>query len=170
MRFPRNTPPLLPHQFSIRAFLTLGVILALTLLFWCNPDRPLSLMPCLFHKMTGLPCALCGGTRAACSLLHGNFHRAFTLNPLAFPAIAFLFGMGSVSLLEILLGRPLADWHLAWFRALKFLPWLAGILILWWFAHMTIAIRQSNTDLVNLKKAPAAWIYRKTHGNHLIEK
>ena len=167
MRFSRSTPPLLPHQCWLRAFLVLGVTLVLTILFWCNPDRPLSLMPCLFHKITGLPCALCGGTRATCAILHGHFQRAFALNPMAFPAITCLIGIAGVSILEMLIGRPLTDWNSAWKHVLKFLPWLTGILILWWFAHMTIAIKQPNTELVDLKKSPAAWIYRKSHTNHL---
>lgn len=170
MRFPRNTPPLLPHQFIIRTSLVLGVTLVWIILFWCNPERPIPLIPCFFHKITGLPCAFCGGTRATCAILHGNFQHAFTLNPLAFPAVACLIGIGSVSILEMLIGHPLADWKLVWFQGLKFLPALTAILILWWFAHMAIAVWQANSELVNLNKAPAAWIFQKTHGYLLPEK
>jgi hypothetical protein len=50
---------------------------------------------CLFHLITGHPCATCGATRAAMALFHGQFLMALKWNPLAFFAyvslIAFCF-------------------------------------------------------------------------------
>jgi hypothetical protein len=39
---------------------------------------------CLFHAITGRPCATCGATRAAIALFHGQFLAAWKWNPLAF--------------------------------------------------------------------------------------
>ncbi len=44
-------------------------------------DKPVSI--CLFLRVTGYPCATCGGTRAAASIATGNFLGAVALNPLA---------------------------------------------------------------------------------------
>ncbi|MFO7937663.1 MAG: DUF2752 domain-containing protein [Kiritimatiellia bacterium] len=49
---------------------------------------------CLFHRFTGLPCPVCGSSRAVIMLLNGNFSEAFLLQPLAsaaMPLAALLF-------------------------------------------------------------------------------
>lgn len=38
---------------------------------------------CMFKRVTGYPCATCGGTRAAMSLARGEVGAAIQLNPLA---------------------------------------------------------------------------------------
>lgn len=45
---------------------------------------PISLLsyPCIFHKITGLYCAGCGGTRALISFFHGDILNAIHLNAL----------------------------------------------------------------------------------------
>lgn len=42
---------------------------------------------CVFHALTGHPCATCGATRSAIAFLHGQFFTAWRWNPLA--SIAF---------------------------------------------------------------------------------
>jgi hypothetical protein len=37
---------------------------------------------CLFHRLTGLPCLTCGGTRALAALAVGDVVRAFRVQPL----------------------------------------------------------------------------------------
>lgn len=39
---------------------------------------------CIFHAVTGHPCATCGATRSAIALFHGRFLAAWTWNPLVF--------------------------------------------------------------------------------------
>lgn len=39
---------------------------------------------CLFHAITGHPCATCGATRSAIAFFHGQFGVAWVWNPLAF--------------------------------------------------------------------------------------
>lgn len=37
---------------------------------------------CPFHRVTGLPCVACGGTRATVAFVHGHLEEALALNPL----------------------------------------------------------------------------------------
>ena len=39
---------------------------------------------CLFHQLTGHPCATCGSTRAAIAFFHGDLLGSIRWNPLAF--------------------------------------------------------------------------------------
>ncbi len=45
---------------------------------------------CVFHTITGLPCATCGMTRCAIQFFHGHFLAAWRWNPLVFTAICGL--------------------------------------------------------------------------------
>ncbi len=38
---------------------------------------------CVFHAITGHPCATCGATRSAIAFFHADFFRAWRWNPLA---------------------------------------------------------------------------------------
>ena len=61
----------------------------------------LALPTCVWKRATGLPCAGCGGTRAACLLLHGRFGDALAMNPAAVLAVilAVLLSVYSVAVL-----------------------------------------------------------------------
>ncbi|MBX6326511.1 MAG: DUF2752 domain-containing protein, partial [Chthoniobacterales bacterium] len=50
---------------------------------------------CVFHELTGLPCATCGMTRCAIQFFHGHFLAALRWNPLMF---AFLCGLAAFDL------------------------------------------------------------------------
>lgn len=39
------------------------------------------MLPCLFHKVTGWDCPLCGGQRMLRALLHADIRAAFDYNP-----------------------------------------------------------------------------------------
>ena len=56
-----------------------GVVLVL---YCYNPSTSSFYPLCLFHSVTGLHCAGCGGLRAAHALLHGNVAESFAYNPL----------------------------------------------------------------------------------------
>jgi hypothetical protein len=71
---------------------------ALILAFWAiwrfDPSEYAIFPPCLFHKLTGLHCPGCGGTRAAHALLHGDLLAAVRFNALlvvGFPTMALAF-------------------------------------------------------------------------------
>ncbi len=87
-------PPKLATPPSF-AFFT-GVVLAATVLgsgavlFFFNPGTHGFYPVCLFHKLTGLNCPGCGGTRAANQLLHGHLLLALRDNALFILALAAL--------------------------------------------------------------------------------
>lgn len=45
---------------------------------------------CMFHAVTGLPCFMCGTTRAAIAFVHGDFLTSLHWNPLAFVVLSGL--------------------------------------------------------------------------------
>ena len=57
-----------------------------------------SIWPCLFNELTGLPCPGCGMTRAVSALLHGDWHTAMTFHPLspAYVAIGAALAVSAV--------------------------------------------------------------------------
>ncbi|HEY5041953.1 MAG TPA: DUF2752 domain-containing protein [Verrucomicrobiae bacterium] len=73
-----------------------GIILAATVfggaavLFFFNPATHHFFPVCQFHRLTGLNCPGCGGTRAAYALLHGEFSTALRDNALFVGGLIFL--------------------------------------------------------------------------------
>lgn len=78
---------------------------------------------CVFHKLTGLHCPGCGGTRAAYALVEGDLTKAFRMNAaflLSLPVIAYL-------MLENRLAPRWRLGHRRWFATLCFV-----LLTLFW--------------------------------------
>lgn len=61
-------------------FLIAGISLALLILAAFVPLRWMP--PCLFHRLTGLPCFGCGTARSIHLLIHGDITGAFLMQPL----------------------------------------------------------------------------------------
>lgn len=59
---------------------------------------------CLFHAITGHPCATCGATRSAIAFFHGHFLSALKWNPLAFVAYCAIV-IFNVYALAVLIAR-----------------------------------------------------------------
>lgn len=60
-------------------------------------------IPCIFNKITGLQCPGCGNTRAAISILQGDFAAAFKYNalfPLEFFYLVWVFCIASISYIK----------------------------------------------------------------------
>ncbi len=69
--------PLLRQVVLCRAIVITLFVLGVAHLFgW-------SLWPCMFSKITGLPCPGCGMTRAVAAMLHGQWHQAMLYHPFA---------------------------------------------------------------------------------------
>ncbi len=102
-----------------RSALTLGWPVALlgAPLVLSLGDLPL----CGFRHLTGIPCPLCGGTRACAALADGNFLAAWQLNP-GLMVLLVLAAVHSVQLgVEAWTGRRVQRWRMgadAWRAAL----------------------------------------------------
>ncbi len=145
-------PPLFPHQRKLRAAAAAAILLLLGALAIFPPLQKSSFdFPgCVFHKMTGLPCPLCGGTRAASALLHGDVQRAFHLNPLSLIAVAALLAAGAIFGWEAARGRPATNWSEFFRRARPWIPLLLLALFFWWFPHLWGALRGGKSELLDL--------------------
>lgn len=70
---------------------TLKILLMHFILFACLSAFVI-FIPCPLFKISGIPCPLCGMTRAIIAFFEGNFQLAFSLHPLFFVfPFAFLF-------------------------------------------------------------------------------
>jgi len=155
-------PPFLPGGRFLR-FLVGGALIVLLALL---PLLPLgggwSPTSCTFYSLTGLPCPLCGGTRAAKAFLQGDLSRAVRLNALAIPAVIVIATMAGVLLVEGLRGRRLYPWETLAQRYGKFLPWVILVLIIWWIPQIAGALRGSKSELLNPQNPVAAFLLRHT--------
>jgi len=148
------TPPPLPlsrEERQTRALLAAGIGAAylfasvLPLL----PRLPAaSWSYCVFHKLTGLPCPFCGGTRATRSLLHGDWHQAIYLNPLSILVLAAGAAFALLWMIEAFRGyevfhRPGKTSTVRVFQVL-------GLAVVgWWGWHIYDAVRTPKPELVN---------------------
>jgi hypothetical protein len=71
-----------------------AAVCALALVFFCSFE-PVDWLVCPFRRLTGLPCPLCGMTRALCAIGHGHFRSAVELNAVS-PMVFALFLGGLV--------------------------------------------------------------------------
>ena len=72
-------------------FITLSVILVAVLYYFYNPADQSNYFPgCPLKLITGLSCPGCGVQRAFHELLHFNFAKAFTYNPLLISSIPYV--------------------------------------------------------------------------------
>ena len=94
--------------------------------------------PCVWKAACGLPCAGCGGTRAASLLLHGAWEDAFVLNPGMAAAMVALFLLavyaGSVLVFRLEPLRPVV------LRAPQ-LRWVASVLLAANWVYLLICAR-----------------------------
>lgn len=93
---PEAIDTLLPNRDDMRLLLLVVVTWAVLLMVGLTLSRSFGVeMPtCLFRRMTGQPCAACGGTRATILLAQGQFGQALRMNPLV--AIAW-FGVPGIA-------------------------------------------------------------------------
>jgi hypothetical protein len=146
-------PPLLPHERWLR----IGVVALVGLVFvFLALHSTLPALPCGFRSLTGLPCAMCGGTRSASALIAGDLHQALYLNALAIPVLAGMLLGGLIALAELLRGRALADWSVWKGRLGKILPVSLLLLFAWWIPHVVIALKTPKTELIDLRNPIAA--------------
>lgn len=62
---------------------------------------------CIFHRLTGIPCLLCGMTRSFAATSHGQLAEAFRLHLLGPPLFAALLAGTLALAVEQMMGRPI---------------------------------------------------------------
>lgn len=157
-------PPLLPGQRWTRmagAVVILGILALMAVL----PSRSSLPLPsqCTIRSLTGLPCPLCGGTRATRALLHGDITRALQLNAIAIPGLILLIGGAGILGWEGVRGRPVTDWRLLGGRLWRWAPWVAVLLAVWWIPQLAGALSGTKPDLIDGNHPVARLIYQKIH-------
>lgn len=105
--------------------LVLGGIGLAAALYRFNPALYSIYPRCQFHRLTGLNCPGCGGTRAVYALLHGDLLAALRDNALVVLGLAAAGLRGACFRLNRLRGRPNGPF----FPARWLLPLLAGMLL-----------------------------------------
>src|ERR1700754_4094096 len=133
-----------PDERKVRAIMVCAfvvVLLGVGFLPLNSPVFPLGLQTCAFKGATGLPCPLCGGTRATHALLRGDLVRATYLNVAAFPALILFVAIAVVLSAEALLGRVIVRWGAILRRVQPFWPALVLLFLVYWVAHVIDAVR-----------------------------
>ena len=81
------------HTFLARLFLIgLGVVAVYATISEMSPAE-ISLIPCILHLVTDIPCPGCGMTRACIALTHGHFADAWGYHPFSY----LIIGLAIVS-------------------------------------------------------------------------
>ncbi len=122
-----STPPKISPastRFAVIALAVTAAGIAATVFFF-NPAAHQFYPVCQFHRLTGLDCPGCGGTRALYALLHGNVSAALRDNALLVGGVFFLALRGGWLAVKRICGRPTGG-----FLPVKFLwPLLAVMLV-----------------------------------------
>ncbi len=157
------SPPLRVDQRRFRAILV-AVIIGLLGGAVLLPVAPLefsNLPTCVFKSATGLPCALCGGTRATYALLRGDLARALYLNMAALPTVVALVAAALALTYEALRGRVAVDWDALLSRFRSRLPIIVTLFCVYWFLHLNAALRVPKSELIDLHHPLANAVHKR---------
>jgi hypothetical protein len=137
MEAPANIPPIIDRpRRSTEPVIFFACVAGAIVLAFVSGYLGIGFPQCSFKKLTGLPCAFCGGTRSLRAIAHFHFFEAFWLNPLV-TISAFVSVAGAIfwslaprtydcAILKLkklpLVAIGLALVALNWIFVLKFLP------------------------------------------------
>lgn len=95
MRFKNNRLGEMDNILYVLGMAALGLVVALVLFYLITGVSVLSIkMPCLFNKLTRLPCPGCGGTRSVRALLRGELLKSiYDYPPLIYITIVYIVFM-----------------------------------------------------------------------------
>ena len=101
--------------------LPVGILCGYIALRWIIPNLPDS--ECVVHKLLGIYCPGCGGTRAVIALLHGELLKSAWFHP---------FVMYTVLMYAwFMLSHTLAKLHVPLIKGMMFQPWIMyGMLVM----------------------------------------
>lgn len=153
--------PLTTRQKLVRIALVTGILAALLTVAVCEPGNPLyrALPRSWIQEYWGIPCPLCGGTRATHYLLRMDLERAWYYNWLAFPSVFFLIYVAVQAGMETVLNRrlPLPDLR---FRRQTW--WL--VIAVWisaWILQLFQTFYLGKYELIHPDSPVYHWIRRK---------
>ena len=107
--------------YRLGIFLFMAGIIISILQNWEVINFSQLLYPCLFHRITGLYCPGCGGTRAFTSLLQGDFISCFVYHPFVFYCfVMYVLYMASHTLQKICIWKKKAPCRSPFARGLSF--------------------------------------------------
>lgn len=143
---------------AILAFVLMALLASVALLPFASRSPWLSVQTCAFKGATGLPCALCGVSRATQAALRGDFARACYLNVAALPAIAMVTGVALLLWYEALSGSAVIAWGKFPKRIRPLLPLLLVVFCVYWIIHLVDAVRRAKSELVDVRNPIARFI------------
>lgn len=90
---------------------------------------------CLFHRVTGLPCLLCGMTRSLAATIHGHLAEAFRMHLLGPPFFLVVLAVSVALAAEFVFSRRILPrpGERAW-KSIGW--WTLGMLIAAWVARL----------------------------------
>ena len=143
---------------AVLAFAFMSLLAGMALLPFASRSPLLSVQTCAFKGVTGLPCALCGGSRATQAALRGDFARACYLNVAALPGILIVTSVTVVLCYEAISGNAVFAWGRFSKRIRPLLPLLVAVFFLYWILHLVDAVRRAKPELIDLRNPIARLI------------
>ena len=143
---------------AILAFALMALLAGVGLMPFASRSPSWAVQTCAFKVITGLPCALCGASRATQAALRGDFARACYLNIAALPAIAIVMGVTILLWYEAISGSALIAWARFPRRMRPLLPLLVVIFCIYWSVHLVDAVRRGKSELLDLRNPIARLI------------
>ena len=115
-------------RFAVVVVVITALGMAATVYFF-NPSAHHFYPVCQFHRLTGLNCPGCGGTRALYALLHGDLPAALRDNALLVASLAGIVARGGWFALNRRRGRPDGDFFpVRWLLPLLVVMAVFGVL------------------------------------------
>ena len=151
---------------AILAFTFIALLAGAALLPFASTSPAWNVHTCVFKGATGLPCALCGGSRATQAALRGDFARAFYLNVAALPAIGVAISVTLLLCYEAISGNAVISWSRVPTRIRPLLPLLVVVFCVYWIGHLADAVRRAKPELIDLRNPIARLICARFSDSH----
>lgn len=103
---------------------------------------------CAFNALSGLPCGLCGGTRALRAAVHGNLGAALHYNAAALPIVALTGLILTLLAVEGISGKPSIS-RLGTDRLRRLILFGFACFVAWSLLHAAMALRNRHPELVD---------------------
>jgi hypothetical protein len=92
---------------------------------------------CLFHRVTGLPCLLCGMTRSLAATAHGRLEEAFRMHLLGPPLFLLVMVVTVLLAMESAFARPILPRPGR--RSWRLITWVTlGLLVAAWVTRLAL--------------------------------